>query len=196
MSNANSGRIAPNFQATTATRERWLAQILADESLPRNAYRVAGALAQYLNHKTLTCFPAIGTLARLARFVDRTIQRLLGALVRAGYLWIERSAAAFGCNLYRAILPGQIAAGSTLDQGAVDPIDNEQPVAPAAAEPVAPRIPIDIEHGAGREIADAWRTHKGPLPFRDRLGRVLFPAAWLATFEQVRADFAAGGFFP
>ncbi|MBU3889410.1 helix-turn-helix domain-containing protein [Methylosinus sp. KRF6] len=61
-------------------------------------------LRPFLNHKSLTAWPAVGTLARLAGLSVRTVQRLLRAMKSAGHLSIEDNAARFGCNLFGARL--------------------------------------------------------------------------------------------
>lgn len=125
MSDAISGRIPPKFQGFSARKEQWLKAILEDDALPRNAYRVAAAIAGFLNHKTGACWPSVATLAKLARYVDRTIQRLLSALEARGYLKIERRSGAFGCNVYSMIVAGEIAEGGALAQS-----DDTTPAAP------------------------------------------------------------------
>lgn len=172
MTDATIASLRAQTQGKSASIRDWLASILADEALPRNAYRVAGALAHFCNSKTLECWPSIPTLAKLARFVDRTIQRLLKALADRGYIAIEHRAAAFGCNKFRII-----ATKATADH-------DEEPALQPHVEIAAPeaREPVDVDTPEGRKVEAAWRRDTGkPLPWRDQLGRVRFPSTWLAA---------------
>jgi hypothetical protein len=175
MSDAISGRNAPNFQAKSAFREHWLAAILADESLPRSAYRVAGAISKYLNSKTLECFPAVATLARLARYVDRTIQRLVKALCGAGYLRVERSAGRRGCNIYRAFIPGEIVEAEAQADAAAAEIATPSTTAspctdapPSRSSSTSSRVWAEAGTPLWARLAAAYEAATGRAPPRDR----------------------------
>lgn len=164
MSVTIDGRIPPKSQGFSARKERWLQAILEDQALPRNAIRVAAAIAKFLNAKSSSCWPSVATLAGIARFVDRTIQRLLSALEAAGYLRISRQAGAHGCNVYEAILPGQIAEGSALSQG-----DNS-PAPKPRSEKIPDIVWISKDSPEWETAAAAWRRDHRKAPPIDKRG--------------------------
>lgn len=64
----------------------WLHDLAADPSVSANAVRLGVVLHKFVNHKTLTAWPAISTLAAKIGASRRTTQRLCGELMAAGYL--------------------------------------------------------------------------------------------------------------
>ena len=70
----------------TSNRFKWLEAITADGRLHSTAIRVAVVIASHLNRKTGEAFPSIKTIAAKSATPERSVERAIAELCKAGYL--------------------------------------------------------------------------------------------------------------
>lgn len=174
------------------SRAKWLNAVRADRTLSRSALHIAAALSDHFD-KLGACFPSATRLAAIVGICERWARRLLHQLAKAGFISVEPNSGRV--STYRATFPTShveiTAPAADSEPQAHKPAVSAQ--APAAATPPelkphldihAPeaRVPVDVDTPAGRRIENQWRADTGrALPWRDKQGRVSFPAAWVAS---------------
>jgi hypothetical protein len=73
----------------TTDRFNWLKQVLADHTLPPNAFRLAFAICTYVNRYTRFAFPEIETLAEKIGLSVRKTRALRARLIKSGHVTIK-----------------------------------------------------------------------------------------------------------
>lgn len=173
------------------SRAKWLNAVRADRTLSRSALHIAAALSDHFD-KLGVCFPRATRLAAIVGICERWARRLLQQLANAGFISVELNNGR--ASTYRATLPTShvdiaAPAGRREPQAAVNaqvpaaiPSHLQSHFEIGVGPAPEPREPVDVDTPEGRKVEAAWRRDTGkPLPWRDQLGRVRFPATWLAA---------------
>lgn len=153
----------------TANKLKWLEAIAMDSRLHSTAVRVAVVIAKRLNRQTGEAFPSIKTIGTESATPERSVERAVSDLCKAGYL--ERRRGGFSkANHYLipetsphrcAVDPVSIPAmggGNDVDSPAMDG-GNEGAIPAMGGGSVPPPVADRSRHG--------WRTNPLNEPFED-----------------------------
>ncbi len=172
----------PHRPGFRALKERWL--IAASSArIPANAVRLAVILAKHFNAATRACFPSIPTLAKVLALCERTIQRLLEALARAGLIRVGKGGGRCASTYEMLVADGQALAEeadiSTLATGSTrsTTASNSPDAPPSSPSRPSPRIWAGLNSPLWRKLAPAYRAATGRNPPLDARGGWFFSPA-------------------
>jgi hypothetical protein len=81
----------------------FLDQVRRDRGLPGNAFKVAYAIAQYINRETREAWPSQDTLIDMTSLSEPTIKRLIAALQARGHLHVQPGRGRGNSSRYRLL---------------------------------------------------------------------------------------------
>ncbi len=93
--------------AFTARKFAWLEAVARDASLRASASRLAIVLSAFFNRESGDAWPSMDTLADLLGMTRRGVQKLIEALVEAGFLDRDIGGGRKSTNVYALLFPGE-----------------------------------------------------------------------------------------
>ncbi len=170
----------PHRSGFRALKERWL--IAASSArIPANAVRLAVILAKHFNAATRACFPSIPTLAKVLALCERTIQRLLEALAKAGLIRVVKGGGRCASTYEMLVADGQAladAADISTPATTASKSSDAPPSSPSRPSGPSPRIWAGLDSPLWRKLAPVYRAATGRNPPLDARGGWFFaPAA-------------------
>ena len=129
--------------------------------------RLAVILAKHFNAATRACFPSIPTLAKVLALCERTIQRLLEALAKAGLIRVVKGGGRCASTYEMLVADGQAladAADISTPATTASKSSDAPPSSPSRPSGPSPRIWAGLDLPLWRKLAPVYRAATGRNP--------------------------------